>query len=96
MKAIIYVRGHNQETQEITCRAYAADKGYKVLFVTSDLESVNNCDVLLVSHISRLTRKYYDYLQITKALKENGIEVESVASRDNTADSILSTLGLLR
>ena len=95
-KAIIYVRGHIKEMQEVTCKAFAADKGYKVLFVTSDLEAVNNCDVLLVSHISRLTRKYHDYLKITKALKEKGIEVRSVAYQENADESLLSSLDIFK
>ena len=82
-KAIIYVRGNNQEMQEVLCRVHAADKSYKILFVTTDLEAINNCDVVLVSHISRITRKYHDYLHITKKLKEKGIEIESVSSQDN-------------
>lgn len=95
-KAIIYVRGHNKEMQEVACKAFAADNGYKVLFVTSDLEAVNNCDVLLVSNISRLTRQYLNYLKITKALKGKGIEVRSVAYQENAGDSLLSSLDIFK
>lgn len=82
-KAIIYVRGHNQETQEISCRAYAAEKGYKVNFVTSNIDDVNLCDVMIVSNASRVSRNSLEYHKTLNKLKEKGIAVESLASRDN-------------
>ena len=75
-KAIIYVRGHNQETQEIRCRLYAEDKGYKLLFVTTDIETVNNCDVLIVAKPSRISRNSFTYYETVNKFKENGIEIE--------------------
>ena len=79
--AIIYVRGHNQEMQEVYCRVYAADKGYKVLFVTSDIESVRNCDVLLIKNASRISRDKFKYYETLKELKTKGIKVESVQAK---------------
>ena len=75
-KAIIYLRGHNQEKQEMFCRVYASDKVYKVLYVTTDLNDVNNCDILLVSNLSRLSRDKFKYYEILKDLKGKGIEVD--------------------
>lgn len=79
--AIIYVRGHNQEMQEVYCRVYAADKGYKVLFVTSDIEAVKNCDVMLIRNASRISRDKFVYYETLNKFKSIGIKVESVASR---------------
>lgn len=85
-KAIIYVRGHNTEMQEVFCRVYAADKGYKVLFVTSDLEAVTNCDVLIVSNASRISRDKFKYYETLNDLKAKGIEVESAAHHDDAIE----------
>lgn len=81
-KAIIYVRGHNQETQEISCRLYAEDKGYKVLFVTTDIKTVNNCDVLIVAKPSRISRNSFTYYETVNKLKANGIEIEFATNND--------------
>ncbi len=75
--AIIYVRGHNQAMQNMYCRLYAADKGYKVLFVTSDIEDVRNCDVMLISNASRIARNELEYHTILAEVKSRGISVES-------------------
>lgn len=81
-KAIIYLRGHNQEKQEVFCRVYAGDKGYKVLYVATDLKDVNNCDILLISNQSRLSRDKFKYYEILNDLKKKGIEVVSVSNQD--------------
>lgn len=86
-KAIIYVKGHNQEMQEIFCRLYAKEKGYKVNFVTTDMQSVNNCDVLLVASVSRISRDKSKYYETINLLKEKGIEVKNVASSENAVDN---------
>ena len=95
-KAIIYVRGHNQEKQEVFCKVYAADKGYKVLFVTTDIEAVNNCDLLLVSNASRISRNRIEYQIIVNKLKKKGIKVVSVSSQDNVEETLWLTQELLR
>ena len=69
-KAIIYVRGHNQEMQEILCLLYAKEQKYKVLFTTRDIEAVNNCDTLLVTNHSRISRDKFKYYEIVKELKK--------------------------
>lgn len=95
-KAIIYVRGHKQEMQEIFCLLYAKEKGYKVLFTTTDIEAVNNCDLLLVSNPSRISRNRIEYQIIVNNLKKKGIEVESAIEHEN-ADELLSfTMDLMR
>ena len=95
-KAIIYVRGHNQEKQEMFCRVYAADKGYKVLFVTTDIEAIQNCDVLLVANHSRISRNRIECQIILNKLKKKGIEVVSVSSQDNVEQTLWLTSELMK
>lgn len=95
-KAIIYLRGHNQEKQEVFCRVYAADQGYKVLFVTTDIETVNNCDFMLVANSSRISRNRIEYQIIVNKLKKKGIEVVSVSSQDNVEETLWLTQELMR
>lgn len=95
-KAIIYLRGHNQEKQEVFCKVYAADKGYKVLFVTTDIEAVQNCDVLLVSNLSRISRNRIECQIILNKLKKKGIEVVSVSSQDNVEKTLWLTSELMK
>ena len=87
-KAIIYVRGNNKEMQEIICRVYASDKGYKVLYVTSNIDDVNLCDVLLVTNPSRIIREQLEYIKIVNRLKEKNIEIINVSGQDDALDSI--------
>lgn len=96
MNAIIYVRGHNQEMQEIFCRLYAKDKGIKVKFVTTDIQAVNNCDLLLIASHSRISRNRIEYQIIVNKLKKKGIEVVSVGSQDNADEHLSFAMDLLR
>ena len=91
MNAIIYVRGHNQEKQEMLCRLYAKEKGYKVDLVSTDINAVNNCDIMLIASYSRISRVQFKYHQIMNELKEKGIKVECVAGQEN-AEKHLSFL----
>lgn len=95
-KAIIYVRGNKEEMQEIMCRLYAADMGYKVLFVTTDIEAVNGCDMLLITNRTRISRNSIKYYETVNELKAKGIEVVSVSSQDNADECISLAMDLLR
>ena len=95
-KAIIYVRGHNQEKQEVFCRVFAADQGYKVLFVTTDIEAVNGCDFMLVSNLSRISRNRIECQIIMNKLKKKGTEVVSVSSQDKVEQTLWLTSELMR
>jgi DNA invertase Pin-like site-specific DNA recombinase len=75
-EAVIYVRGKNEEFQEMMCRLYAIDKDYEVSYVTKNIGDVNLCDVLLVTEPSRISRKATEYYEILKELKNKGIKVE--------------------
>lgn len=94
--AVIYVRGHNQEKQEAFCRVYAADKDYEVLFVTTDIKAVNNCDVLLIANRSRISRNRIECQTILNKLKKKGIEVVSVSNQDNVEETLWFTNELMK
>lgn len=95
-EAVIYVRGNNEKMQEIVCRLYASEKGYKITYVTSNLEDVNLCDILLITNPSRISRDSKQYYKTVKKLKERGIEVVSVASQDNADECIDLAIDLFR
>ena len=86
-KAIIYVRGHNTEMQEVKCRLYAADKKYKVLYVTSDMDKVRNCDVVIIANYARLSRNMLESIKIRKELAARNIDIESIASPPSEEES---------
>lgn len=96
IKAVIYVRGHNEEMQEIVCRVYALDKKYDVLYVTRDIDAVNNCDVLVVANRTRISRDMRRHYEIMNNLKKKGIEVESVAGQKNANESLMLAVDLFK
>lgn len=85
VKAVIYVRGQNEGIQEVMCRLYAEDKQYDVVKVVKNINDVSDCDLLLVSHVSKISRNYIKYLQTASMLRNKGIEIESAlnGSKDN-------------
>lgn len=95
-KAIIYVRGHNKEMQEILCRLYAHDMGYKVLFVTTVIEAVYNCDVLIITNPSRVSRNSFAYHETANDLQEKGIEIEFATDHVNAVNNLHFAKQLLK
>ena len=99
-RAVIYVRGHDKETetaQEMKCKMYAKDKGYEVVDVTRHIEDVGQCDVLLVANFSRISRKQMTFVKTYKLFKARGIRVESATgqhdiSRTFSAEDIYKSL----
>ena len=81
-RAAIYVRGVNEAEQEMKCRAYAADKGYEVVYVTRYIEDVKLCDVLLVANFSRISRKQIGFVKTYKYFKARGIRIESFSGHE--------------
>ena len=81
-RAVIYVRGVNEAELEMKCRAYAADKGYEVVYVTRHIEDVKLCDVLLVANFSRISRKQMTFVKTYKLFKARGIKIESASSHE--------------
>ena len=94
-KAIIYVRGRNQETQEVVCRLFAMDKEYKVIYVTNNIKDVKKCDVLLITNHSRISRNKFEYCKIMTRLKLLGIKVESASDQNNFTDNLFLAADLI-
>lgn len=84
MNTIIYVRGGNIDNQIKECREYAIKQGYTIVGTTENetqLEQYilnNNIDYLLVSDVSRISRKRIEYLQIERMLEMFGVVIKSV------------------
>lgn len=95
-KAVIYVRGNKEKMQEIVCRLYASEKGYKITYVTSNLEDVNLCDILLITNPSRISRDSKQYYETVKKLKNRSVEVVSVANQDNADEFVTTAIDLFR
>lgn len=81
-RAVIYVRGVNEAEQEMKCRAYAANMGYEVVFVTRHIEDVKLCDVLIVANFSRISRKQIEFFKTYKYFKARGVRIESVSANE--------------
>ena len=94
-KAVIYVRGNQEKMQEIVCRLYASDKGYKILYATNNIEDINLCNVMLISNPSRISRNREEYENTVSKLKVRGIEVESVANQDESGDLLWTARELM-
>ena len=91
-RAVIYVRGHDEEAetaQELKCRMYAKDKWYEVVSVTRYIEDIKSCDVLLVANFSRISRKKMTFVKTYKLFKARGIRVES-ATGQHDIDGLFS------
>lgn len=85
-RAVIYVRGHDEEAetaQEMKCKMYAKDKGYEVVGVTRYIEDVGQCDVLLVVNFSRISRNKMTFAKTYKLFKARGIRIESATSTND-------------
>ena len=93
IRAVIYVRGQDEGIQEMMCRLYAEDKMYDVVGVVRNLDEVKDCDVLLVSHMSRINRDYIKYLQAVRYLRDKGIKIESVLSATKDKENKLKSMG---
>ena len=81
-RAVIYVRGETEASQELKCRAYAFDRGYEVTYVARHIEDVKQCDVLIVANFSRISRKQIEFVKTYKYFKARGIRIESVSGHE--------------
>ena len=95
-KAIIYLRGHSQEMQEIFCIMHAAYKDYTILSVATDIDEVNNCDVLIVASVSRISRNQVEFHRIVNELKEKGITIESAIEHEKADEFLSSAMNIVK
>lgn len=93
VRVVIYVRGQDECIQEMMCRLYANDRQYDVVNVVKNIEEAKDCDVLLVSHVSRISRDYTKYLKIVKYLRSKGIEIESALNATKDKQNKLKSMG---
>ena len=95
-KAVVYVRGSKKEMQEILCRLYASEKGYNVIYTTSNIDDINLCDVVIATSVSRLSRDQLEYHKIVNKLKGKNITFESALEHDNANGLVSTAIELLR
>lgn len=78
--AVIYVKDNDRKAeQKFFCLAYCLDNEYEVLSTTSNIDEVDNCEVMVVASPEMISRDRIDYYIILDDLKEKGIEVEIVS-----------------
>lgn len=83
---VIYVRGEDESTQEVRCKAYANEMGYEVAYVTRYIEDVKLCDVLLVADFSKISRKQIEFIRTYRYFKARGIRIESVTGTNDISE----------
>ena len=88
LEAVIYVRGDKKEMQEILCRLCAINKEYEVVLVTDDINKVKNCDVLLTTNPSRISRNESKYREILNKFEAENIKVEFIVDYDGLIDDL--------
>ena len=95
--AIIFLKDNDRKAaQKLFCTAHAMDCGYEVLGETMNLEEVKNCDIMLVSSASMITRDVEEYYNIERELKGKEIEIEVAIDNSNAGKYIEMALELYR
>lgn len=95
--AMIYLKDNeNKAAQKLFCYAYAVDCGYKMIGNTTDIEEVKDCDLMIVSSASIITRDVDEYYTIERRLKKRGIEIEIAIDDDRAGKYIDMALELYR
>lgn len=83
-EAIIYLKDNEQKAaQRLLCYMYATENNVKVLNTTTDIEEVNDCDIMLIASPIVLTRDVKEYSKIENKLKKKGIEIRIATNEDN-------------
>ena len=81
MKTVIYTRGQGAQQQIEACERFAGERGLDIKAITESPEELENAiltgeySIVLVSHISRLTRRYDEYLRMKRVFESLGIEI---------------------
>ena len=86
--AVIYVRGNKKEIQEMFCTLCAVERGYKIAFATDNLDDVKDCNILIATNPSRISRNEIEYRDIVDNFKEKGIEVEFAVDNENLIENL--------
>ena len=95
--AMIYLKeNEHKAAQKLFCYAYAVDCEYKIIGNTTDIEEVKDCDLMIVSSASIITKDVDEYYTIERKLKERGIEIEVAINDDRAGKYIDMALELYR
>ena len=95
--AIIFLKDNDRKAaQKLFCTAHAIDCDYEVLGDTTCLQEVKDCDIMLVSSASMITRDVEEYYSIERELKERGTEIEVAIDDSNAGKYIEMALELYR
>lgn len=82
--AVILIKDNESKAaQEFFARVYALENDLDVLYVTSDLNEVRDCDAMLVAKPFIISREQKKYYEIVNGLKEKGIETKIILNEDN-------------
>ena len=87
-EAVIYVRGDKKEMQEVLCRLCAINNEYEVVLVTDDINEVKNCDVLLATSPSRISRDESKLHEILNEFEKKNIKVEYFVEYNSLIDDL--------
>ena len=95
--AIIYLKDNDRKAaQKLFCTAHAIDYDYEILGDTTNLEEVKDCDIMLVSSATMITRDVEEYYTIERELKEKEIRIEVALDNNNAGKYIDMALELYR
>lgn len=81
MKTVIYTRGQDAQQQIEACERFAGERGLDIKAITESPEELENAiltgeySIVLVSHISRLTRRYHEYIAMQQIFEALGVEI---------------------
>lgn len=84
VNAMIYLKENDSKAaQRLFCYVHASECNYEVIGETTNLEEINNCDIVLVASASVFTRNSQEYYNIKKELEEKRIKIDITVNDDN-------------
>lgn len=91
-EAVIYLKDNEQKAaQRLLCYMYATDYNVDVLGETTDIEEVENCNLMIIASASVLTRDVKEYYEIEKKLRKRGIGIQ-VATANGRASKYMDMM----
>lgn len=86
MRAVIYVRGNDENVQEKRCLEYSLSKSYDVFAVTNDIKDIvmpiinGEIDIIVTVGVSRITRDFVKFKRLQNILIKHGVFIDTVDS----------------
>lgn len=91
-EAMIYLKDNEQKAaQRLLCYMYATDYNVDVSGETTDIEEVENCNLMIIASASVLTRDVKEYYEIEKKLRKRGIGIQ-VATANGRAGKYMDMM----